>query len=70
MHGCMEPMTGRLDLTTLEGPARRAWRNIFEVGFNSSHRMTQVSDMIQRIMAFCKILRDRAAIGEVFPTDL
>ena len=69
LRGYMAPMTGGTDLTTLEGPIWKTWRNIFQPGFSSSHLMTQVPEMIKEIQTFCEILRERAASGEIFPMD-
>ena len=65
----MKPMTGGMDLTTLEGRAWKTWRNIFQPGFSSTHLMTKVPEMIKGILTFCEILRERAARSEVFPMD-
>ena len=65
----MKPMTGGMDLTTMEGPSWKTWRNIFQPGFSNGHLMTKVPDMIQDVLVFCDILRDRAATGQVFPMD-
>lgn len=65
----MKPMTGGMDLTTLEGRERKSWRNIFQAGFSSSHLMAKVPDMITDILTFCEILRERAAKGDVFQMD-
>lgn len=62
-------MTGGMDLTTLEGHAWKTWRNVFQPGFSSSHLMTKVPEMIEDILTFCEILRERAAKGEVFQMD-
>ena len=65
----MEPMTGGMDLTTLEGQAWKSWRTIFQPGFSNSHIMTNVSQMIEDVLIFCEILRARAASSEVFQMD-
>lgn len=65
----MKPMTGGMDLTTLEGPAWKTWRNVFQPGFSSSYLMTKVPQMIEDILVFCDILRARAASGDVFQMD-
>ena len=65
----MKPMTGGLDLTTLEGPAWKIWRDIFQPGFSSNYLMKKVPDMIKDIQIFCEVLRERASAGDVFQMD-
>lgn len=65
----MRPMTGGMDLTTLEGRQWKFWRNVFHPGFSSSHLMTMVPEMIKDVQVFCEILRERAAKGRVFQLD-
>jgi cytochrome P450 len=65
----MKPMTGGMDLRTLEGSAWKTWRNVFQPGFNSGHLMTKVPEMIEDILIFCENLRAHAASGEVFQMD-
>jgi sterigmatocystin biosynthesis cytochrome P450 monooxygenase len=65
----MKPMTGGMDLTTLEGREWKTWRNVFNSGFSSSHLMKMVPEMIKDVLTFCEILRERAAKGGVFPMD-
>ena len=65
----MKPMTGGMDLTTLEGRAWKTWRNIFQPGFSSSHLMTKVPQMVQDTLTFCEILRACAARGEILQMD-
>ena len=65
----MQPMTGGMDLTTLEGRAWKSWRTIFQPGFSNSHLMTNVPQMIEDVLIFCDILRGRAASSEVFQMD-
>jgi len=65
----MKPMTGGMDLTTLEGSAWKTWRNVFQPGFSSGHLMTKVPEMIEDILIFCENLRAHAASGEVFQMD-
>lgn len=69
MREYMEPMTGEMDLTTLEGQAWRTWRTIFQPGFSSSHLMTKVPQMIEDVLIFCETLRARAASSEIFQMD-
>ena len=69
MRDYMEPMAGEMDLTTLEGDAWKTWRTTFQPGFSSIHLMTKVPQMVEDILIFCEILRERAASGEVFQLD-
>ncbi|KAL9608751.1 MAG: hypothetical protein Q9167_006423 [Letrouitia subvulpina] len=65
----MKPMTGGMDLTTLEGDEWKTWRAIFNPGFSINHLMTMVSQMMKDVLIFCEILEQRAATGEVFSMD-
>ncbi len=65
----MKPMTGGMDLTTLEGHAWKNWRKVFQPGFSTTHLMTKVPEMIKDISTFCEILREHAARGKVFQMD-
>ncbi len=69
MRDYMKPVTGGMDLTTMEGRDWKTWRNIFNPGFSSSHLMMMVPEMIKDVHTYCEILRERAAKGEVFPLD-
>ena len=65
----MKPMTGGIDLTTLEGQEWKKWRNVFQPGFSASYLTAQVPEMIKDVITFCDILRQRAAEGEIFRMD-
>lgn len=65
----MKPMTGGMDLTTLEGSAWRTWRTVFQPGFSSSYLMSKVPEMMKDVQVFCDILRKRAATGQVIQMD-
>ncbi|KAL6717352.1 hypothetical protein ACLMJK_005267 [Lecanora helva] len=65
----MKPMTGGMDLTTLEGQEWKYWRNIFNPGFSYQHLMTMVPQMIKDILIFCEILEHKAASDTVFAMD-
>ncbi|KAI9694887.1 MAG: hypothetical protein M1822_000503 [Bathelium mastoideum] len=65
----MKPMTGGIDLITLEGQPWKTWRNIFQPGFSTSYLMTKVPEMVKDILTYCDTLRERAAKGEMFQMD-
>ncbi|KAL8724720.1 MAG: hypothetical protein Q9166_007791, partial [cf. Caloplaca sp. 2 TL-2023] len=65
----MKPMTGGMDLTTLEGREWKTWRAVFNPGFSSSHLMTMIPQMLTDIKIFCNILEQRAASGQVFSLE-
>lgn len=65
----MKPMTGGMDLTTLEGQQWKTWRTVFNPGFSANYLMTVVPQMLKDVVVFCKILEKQAASGEVFAMD-
>ena len=69
MRDFMKPMTGDMDLLTLEGDEWKAWKNIFQPGFNSGVLMTMIPKMTEEVVTFCQILREHAASGNVFSMD-
>ena len=65
----MKPMTGGMDLTTLEGREWKTRRNIFNPGFSANHLMTMTPEMIKDILIFCRKLEQRGASNDLFPLD-
>ncbi|KAL9581629.1 MAG: hypothetical protein Q9203_005819 [Teloschistes exilis] len=65
----MKPMTGGMDLATLEGQQWKTWRTVFNPGFSANYLMTVVPQMLKDVVVFCKILEKQAASGEVFAMD-
>lgn len=69
LHEYVKPMTGGMDLISLEGQEWKFWRTVFNPGFSANHLMTMVPQMLKDIVVFCEILKERAASGEVFALD-
>ncbi|KAL9015328.1 MAG: hypothetical protein Q9173_000056 [Seirophora scorigena] len=69
MRRYMKPMTGGMDLTTLEGRVWKTWRAVFNPGFSSTHLMTMIPQMLKDVITFCEILEQRAASRQVFFLD-
>lgn len=69
MRRYMKPMTGGMDLVTLEGREWKTWRAVFNPGFSSTHLMTKIPHILTDVITFCEILEQRAASGQVFSLD-
>ncbi|CAO1603760.1 hypothetical protein XANCAGTX0491_007338 [Xanthoria calcicola] len=69
MRQYMQPMTGGMDLPTLEGREWKMWRTVFNPGFSSSHLMTMVPQVVKDVVTFAEILEQRAASAQVFSLD-
>lgn len=65
----MKPMTGGMDLTTLEGREWKFWRSVFNPGFSIQHLMTMVPQMVEEISVFCELLKDRARTDKLVFLD-
>ncbi|KAL8716977.1 MAG: hypothetical protein Q9225_005738 [Loekoesia sp. 1 TL-2023] len=65
----MKPMTGGIDLTTLEGRQWKTWRTVFNPGFSANYLMTMVPQMLKDVLVFCDILEQRVAGGHIFSLD-
>jgi len=63
------PKSVAFELVTMEGKEWKAWRNIFSPGFNSSHLMTLVPEIMEEISTFCKILRELARKPDIVLMD-
>lgn len=69
MRKFMFPVTGGLDLVSMEGPTWKTWRRIFNPGFSATHMMTHVPSMLQQLSVFKDVLRDHMKKGDIFLLD-
>lgn len=65
----MRPITGGLDLASMEGQDWKTWRKIFNSGFNAQHMMSLVPSMLEELLVFKDILQEHAEKGDVFSLD-
>lgn len=63
------PLTGKQDLLSMEGPAWKTWRGIFNPGFSTAHLMTLVPAMMKDVSIFCDQLQEHARQGDVFSLE-
>ena len=65
----MRPITGGLDLASMEGHEWKVWRKLFNQGFSAQHMMTLVPTMLEELLVFKRILKDHALKGDIFLLD-
>lgn len=66
MRTFLQPITGGLDIVTMEGHAWKTWRGIFNPGFSASHLMTLTSCIVEEITKFCDLLQRYLQSNETF----
>ena len=62
----LKPLAGRQNLVTMEGPAWKRWRSIFNPGFSASHISSLVPGMVEKIEIFKEKVQEHANTGEMF----
>jgi sterigmatocystin biosynthesis cytochrome P450 monooxygenase len=62
----LEPITGGMDIVTMEGDLWKTWRGIFNPGFSGSHLMTLTSSVVEETERFCDILQERVRDQKLF----
>lgn len=64
----LRPLTGQGGkvLVTLEGPAWKRLRAVFNPGFSLTHIMTLVPSIVEEMMVFKNILQSHAEKGDIF----
>lgn len=65
----MRPVTGGLDLVSMEDQTWRTWRRIFNPGFSAQHMVTLIPSMIEELSIFKNVLRDHSDKRDVFSLD-
>ncbi|KAI9884809.1 MAG: hypothetical protein M1823_003398 [Watsoniomyces obsoletus] len=63
------PLTGKQDLLSMEGPAWKIWRGIFNPGFSTTHLMTLVPAIMKDVSIFCEQLQEHARRSDVFSLE-
>ena len=66
MKAFLQPITGGLDIVTMEGQTWRTWRGIFNPGFSAGHLMTLTSGIVEETAKFCGILQTHLQDQKVF----
>ena len=66
MRTFLQPITGGLDIVTMEGHAWKTWRGIFNPGFSASHLMTLTSCIVEETTKFCDLLQRYLQSNETF----
>ncbi|KAL8719456.1 MAG: hypothetical protein Q9225_003545 [Loekoesia sp. 1 TL-2023] len=69
MRKFMRPVTGGLDLVSMEDRTWRTWRRIFNPGFSAQHMVTLIPSMIEELSVFKNVLRDHSDKRDVFSLD-
>lgn len=62
----LKPISGGLDLVTMEGDLWKTWRGIFNPGFSASHLMGLTKKIVEETDCFCEILRDHSKAQRTF----
>jgi len=65
----MYAFTEERDLVCMEGKEWKKWKSIFSPGFQSSHIMTLVPNIIQDVLIFRKGLREHSKLGRRFTLE-
>lgn len=60
------PLTGGMDIVSMDGQQWKAWRSLFNPGFSASHLMTQVPDIVAETMILANVLREHAQKQDCF----
>ena len=59
----LQPLTGKVDLVTLEGAVWKYWREIFNPGFSASHISILLPAMTEEAGAFKRLFDEHVTIG-------
>ena len=62
----LRPLAQNQDLVSLEGPAWKKWRNVFNPGFSASHMILLAPQIANEVSTFCQVMRERAKAGNMF----
>ena len=66
MKYLLQPISGGLDIVTMEGDLWKSWRSIFNPGFSAAHLMSLTGSMVEETAKFCDILQTRRINGCMF----
>ncbi|KAF2795515.1 cytochrome P450 [Melanomma pulvis-pyrius CBS 109.77] len=62
----IKPLAGVNNLVTMDGPAWKKWRNVFNAGFSIQHIMDQVPAIVDCVQEYANILDQHATKNDVF----
>ena len=62
----LRPLSGGLDIVTMEGQMWKTWRNIYNPGFSSSHLMTLTPVIVEETLVLCDMLQKYAETQATF----
>ena len=60
------PLANGKDIVSMDGREWKYWRAIFNPGFNMSHLMTLVPDIVKETTVFCEVLQHHALEQDMF----
>ncbi|MCJ1261444.1 hypothetical protein MMC22_001308 [Lobaria immixta] len=66
LRNFLRPLTGGLDLLSMNGPTWKKWRSIYNPGFSTNHLIALVPDIVRETLAFCDILQEHAERKVIF----
>ena len=69
MRNFLEPLTGELDLVSMEGQIWKKWRRIFNPGFSATHISTLTKSIMEEVKTFRSILRQHAQDDSLFQLE-
>ena len=69
MRKFMRPVTGGLDLISMDGQTWKTWRGIFNPGFSATHMMSLIPRILEELSVFKDILNGHAEKGDIFFLD-
>ena len=62
----LTPIVGKDNLVTMEGPMWKQWRGMFNPGFSSGQIMKLIPSIVDEVVIFRDILRERSRKNEIF----
>ena len=65
----LDPITGKDNLVCMEGSMWKQWRGNFNPGFSASQVMTLIPGIVDEVVVFRDLLRERASKNEVFQLE-
>lgn len=65
----MHPLSGGLDLNSLDGETWKYWRKLFNPGFSAAHMQSLVPTIVEEVVTFRGDLYRRAQEGKMFPFE-
>ena len=65
----LKPIAGRHNLVTMEGSTWKRWRGYFNPGFSAGQVMNLIPGIVDEVVIFRDLLRERARENEVFQLE-